>query len=293
MKIALIGAAPSSVNLAPYESDEWTIWGCSGSVYPVARRTDAWFEVHLYDPGGPRFGEGYSKFLANYPGTVWMMKKHPAVPNSEDLPVDELIEKYGPYVFTSTIAWMFAMAIEMGATTIGLWGIDMAAQGEYGYQRSALQFLAQIAKNKGISVGVPPQSDLFRPPVAYGLCEFSHQYQKMQIRQLELKQRHDQLEMELDHKRNELWFLKGALDDMSYHQENWLGDPRIQDQEFCTVPEAEGLSDMPIAVEGNPAVIDEIDVIDPKIADHITGKKPGEVTWFEGKDIPTFGKKDA
>lgn len=266
LKIALIGSAPSSVNLAPYESEDWIIWACSGSVYPVARRTDAWFEMHRYDPGGPRFSEGYSQFLANYPNTVWMSKKHPAVPNSDEVPIDELIDKYGPYFFTSTVAWMFAMAIEMEPETIGLWGIDMAAQGEYGYQRAGLQYFAQIAKAKGIQVGVPPQSDVFRPPMLYGVGEFSHQHQKLEIRQMELKQRHDQLELEIGQKNQELWFLKGALDDMSYHQENWLGDPRIMDQEFCTVPIVEELEGI-----GKPLV--EIE--------------PGKII-----DIPKFGEKD-
>jgi len=243
LKIALIGSAPSSVHLAPYESEDWVIWACSGSVYPVARRTDAWFEVHNYEPNSPRFSEGYCNFLANYPNDVWMTKTHPAIPNAQELPTQELIEKYSPYFFTSTLAWMFAMAIEMGADTIGLWGVDMAAQGEYGYQRAGLQHFALLAKAKGINVGVPPQSDLFRPSAMYGLSEHSQQHQKYMARRYELEERHHKLEMEIAQKNQELWFLKGAIDDMSYHEENWLGDPRSMDQEFCTVPFAPGMNE--------------------------------------------------
>src|SRR5438128_804640 len=114
MKIALIGSAPASVRLAPYHDPEWQIWGCSPGVYGVAPRSNAWFELHRYEPGQTWFSPEYCQFLAKHPGPVYMAEHRPEVPNSVVLPVDYLVNKYGPYFFTSSIAWMMAMAIEQG-----------------------------------------------------------------------------------------------------------------------------------------------------------------------------------
>ena len=126
-KIALVGSAPSSVRLAPYHDPSWEIWGCSPGVYGVAARVDAWFELHRYEPGQTWFSPEYCQWMAKFPGPVYMSEVRIEIPNSQVLPVEALVEKYGPYFFTSSLSWMFAMAIEAGATTIGLWGVDMAA----------------------------------------------------------------------------------------------------------------------------------------------------------------------
>lgn len=142
MKIALIGSAPSSVRLAPYANKDWQIWGCSPGVYGVAPRVDAWFELHRYEPGQPWFSPEYCQFMAKFAGPVFMAEVRPEIPNSQTLPIQEMIAKYGPYFFTSSLSYMFALAINLieaereeqtkkgephSHSAIGLWGVDMAA----------------------------------------------------------------------------------------------------------------------------------------------------------------------
>lgn len=220
-KIALIGSAPSSIRLAPYHDPQWEIWGCSPGVYGVAPRSNTWFELHRYEPGQTWFSPEYCQFLAKYPGDVYMAEVRPEIPNSKTLPVDELVAKYGPYFFTSSLAWMMAMAIEEGATSIGLWGVDMSATEEYGYQRAGCQYFAQIAAAMGIEVGVPPESDLFRPPPLYGVSEIDHGQIKLLQRKRELQGRLASVQQELEIKRNEMFFLQGAIDDMAYMASTW------------------------------------------------------------------------
>ena len=52
MKIALVGSAPSSVRLAPFDDPSWDIWGCSPGAYPVfaQKRVDMFFELHRWEP---------------------------------------------------------------------------------------------------------------------------------------------------------------------------------------------------------------------------------------------------
>ena len=244
MKIALIGSAPSSVRLAPYGSPDWKIWGCSPGAHVVVPRSDVWLELHRWEPGQPWFQKDYVNFLKNYPGTVWMSEYVPEVPNCKVIPVDYLVSKYGPYFFTSSLAWMFALAMEENPQSIGLWGVDMAATEEYGYQRAGCQFFAMLARSKGIEVGVPPESDLLRPAPLYGICETSHIHIKMLARERELKQRLAAVSAEYQQKYHEMTFLQGAIDDLGWNQQTWAGNVDTGGKQFVEPPVVPVLSGM-------------------------------------------------
>ena len=144
MKIALIGTAPSSIGLAPYSEPSWKIWGCSPGAYPLVPRSEAWFEIHRWEPPVlgkpdkqvPWLSPEYVAWLAQHP-CVWMFDPPAGMPNMHLIPHVQLRTKYSDYFFTSSLAWMFAMAIEAildanskedkGPHAIGLWGVDMAA----------------------------------------------------------------------------------------------------------------------------------------------------------------------
>ena len=222
LKIALIGSAPSSIRNAPYHDESWQVWGCSPGAYGVVPkgRSNVWWELHRYEPGAAWFSPEYCQFLEDHP-RVMVAEKVPQIPNGETLPVDELVKKYSPYFFTSSVAWMMAVAIEMGATKIGLWGIDMAATEEYEAQRSGLHYFALIAAQKGIEVGVPPESDLFRPRFLYGVDEVTHSHVKLRVRRHELLSRKQDVATRLANAQQEAAFIEGALDDLNYMHMTW------------------------------------------------------------------------
>lgn len=248
MKIGILGSAPSSLTLAPFGDPSWKMWGCSPGVYPVAPRTEAWFELHRWEPGvlgkpgtqKPWFSPEYVAWMAQHP-CVWMYQAVPEIPGSRALPVDDLVKKYGSYFFTSSIAFMIACAIEdilgerakvesgqhisTGAPDeIGLWGVDMAANEEYGYQRAGCQHFLLLAADLGISIVVPPESDLLRPMPLYGISESSHWMIKNTIRRRELEMRLAQTEGQLEQCKTGVAFLKGALDDLNYQMQTWCED---------------------------------------------------------------------
>jgi hypothetical protein len=241
MKIAIIGSAPSSIRLAPYNDHTWKVWGCSPGAYPVVPRSDAWFELHRWEPpviGRPEqqkpwFSPEYCMWLRAHPRVV-MLEKLPEIPGSEPLPWEALTEKYGHYNFTSSIAWMLAMAIDEiqrhrdwrpssmnEDDAIGLWGVDMAATEEYGYQRAGCQFFVQIASSLGIRIVVPAESDLMVPPVLYGVSEINHANIKLLERKREIESRLAIAKASEERARSEVWFLNGALDDLNYMINTW------------------------------------------------------------------------
>ena len=222
LKIALIGSAPSSIRGAPYGDPEWQIWGCSPGAYGVIPkgRSNVWWELHRYEPGQVWFSPEYCGFLKDHPKVI-VAQKTPHIPNGETMPVDELVKKYSPYFFTSSVAWMMCAAIEMGATKIGMWGIDMAATEEYEAQRSGLHYFALIAAQRGIEVGVPPESDLFRPRFLYGVDEVTHSHIKLRARRHELQSRKADVMNRLAAAQQESAFLDGAMDDLTYMSLTW------------------------------------------------------------------------
>jgi len=241
-KIIICGTAPSSMQLAPQGGD-WTVWSCSPGTYGHIK-ADKWFEIHRWEPGQTWFSEGYVEFLKNFDGEVMMSQQVNDVKGCTLLPVDELVERYGPYFFTSTIAYMLAMAIDEGATKIALYGVDMAASEEYGYQRAGCQYFAQIAASRGIEIGVPPESDLFRPAPLYGVCETSHNFIKITARKRELTARLQESERLVADHNKQILFVQGALDDLQWNEQTWHGNMDTLGQEFTGVKAVPALSEV-------------------------------------------------
>lgn len=230
-KVALIGSAPSSINLAPVEKDDWFIFGCSPGAYgPVGPKSHAWAELHRWEPqipghmgtGKPWFSPEYCEFLVRHP-LVFTAQPIPDLKNATVYPFQEMIEKYGPYFFTSSLSWMLAMCLEQdGIEEIGLFGVDMAAHEEYQYQRPGCHHFLTIAAQRGIKVTIPPESDLLQPPFLYGFGENSPMMIKLTARQRELQQRVAGARQRQEQARDEINFINGALDDIDYMIKTWV-----------------------------------------------------------------------
>jgi len=68
---------------------------------------------------------------------------------------------------TNSVAWMIAYAIELGATDIGLWGINMKGTLEYEEQLPCCMYLLGIARGLGINLHFPEECELFRKTKLY------------------------------------------------------------------------------------------------------------------------------
>lgn len=256
LKIACIGSAPSSVKLAPFSDPTWKIFGCSPGVMQYARRVHAWMEIHRWEPGivgQPEtqkqwFSPEYVAWMAKLP-CVFMKRPVPEIPNSVALPEEALVNRYGNIWFTSSIAYMMALSIEdilerrrLRGTdannpelapllegeedAIGLWGVDMAATEEYGYQRAGCQRFIEICATLGIRVILPPESDLMRPMSLYGIVESEAWHIKHVARFNELSQRRANAQAAVHQFQLEEAFVRGALDDHKYHMDTWGGEDR-------------------------------------------------------------------
>lgn len=191
-RIAIIGAAPSSRALAPYDDPSWEIWGCSPSNRGELPRVTVWHELHaladLRSKHWEPWAKPYIEWLRTLP-FVYMQEANDLVPNALVFPKDEIIEKYGRHLLTSSIAWQVAHAMLRGAEEIGLWGIDMSASSEYDYERPGCKLWIEAARSQGIKVTIPPQSDIDIPSPLYGFDDASPLAIKLKAQSADISRR--------------------------------------------------------------------------------------------------------
>jgi hypothetical protein len=233
MKVAIVGAAHSSRDLAPYTDPTWLIWTCSPSNRGVVPKVDAWFELHApNDLTHPRWREWvvpYFSYLSTLSCPVYMQEVNPIIPTAVVFPKDDLVAEFGGQFFTSSIAWMIALAIKQGAKEIGIFGVDMNAESEYSYERPGCQQFIRVARERGIEVTVPPQSDLDAPIPLYGFGDSNPMALKLKAQAYELRGRIAALDERiaaLAHERGTLitekTHLQGALEQNIYMRRTFL-----------------------------------------------------------------------
>lgn len=225
-KVAIVGTAPSSYPLAPFDDPDWEIWGTS-RLYHQIPRWDVWFELHGLD----RIGKGWNcdeqsrkkqrdkhiEWLASQTQPVYLKREDERVPAGIAYPLDDVLadlrdnfrspERY----FTNHIAYMLGLAIYERVDEIGVWGVDMALTDEYAYQRPSCEYLIGLARGAGIPVYVPPEADLLKAIHLYGYEDESPFHHKLLARKRELETRRDQAKAQKRQAEGQHAAIKGRL----------------------------------------------------------------------------------
>lgn len=241
-KIALVGFASSTKDMAPYNDPTWAIVGMNQLNRHIPR-ADAWIEIHKVWNTALVPGTDHAKWLAECGLPVLMTDEQAGIPTSVRYPVERLIEKFSLDYFTSTVAYMLAWAIDyidrevesrllevespahaleyglpIGRTfgrikalyaeyCIGIFGIDLVVGEEYTEQRPCAEFWLGQALARDISVLIPPQSALLKQRYRYG---YFMEPQDL-IRPSDLKKRHALLTSEHQKASERAVALSGAV----------------------------------------------------------------------------------
>lgn len=197
-KIAIVGTASTSNMDAPYNDPSWEIWTLGRNLGAVPR-FDLYFELHeLQCLKEAKFDPAYFEEIKKLGDKLVLGHKWEGYPEAQLFPKDEIVNEFGRY-YTSSIALLLALAIKRGATKIGLWGVDMTATDEYGWQKACCEYYLGLAAGRGIDLVIAKESPLIRIPRIYGLeengfsAELEARYQELvvEIKKLddEIKQR--------------------------------------------------------------------------------------------------------
>lgn len=224
LKVALIGTAPSSRMLAPYNDPSWEIWACSPGNMNILPRVNIWFELHsnLLWPEHESYGKPYIEWLKQQTFPIYMQDSS-LVPKALTFPRDQMVEQFGDDFFTSSFAWMMALAISKGATEIALYGIDMASRDEYIRQRPGFYYFRQMARQRGIIVSAPHESDIMQSPPLYAYVDSTPFGRKILARRAEVSGRVAGMVQQRDQLNNNINYLQGAQEDIDYIESIWSG----------------------------------------------------------------------
>lgn len=251
LKTALIGTVPLTKRMAPYGDPSWDIWVCSpgNSQHQAPPRITKWFELHalcdMLDPMHAGWCVPYFEWLSKQTFPVYMQEHNAHVPNAIQFPRQPLIAKWGESKtrtnwFTSSIAWMMAYALHLGAEEIGIFGVDMAATEEaYSGQKAGCLRFIEIAREMGVRVTIPIESTLATPAPMYGYAEATPMGRASILRSYELKSRIDALRQQHHKTEMEIQFFQGALEQLEWQRRTFvsgLHDAEIDESQFLPEP---------------------------------------------------------
>jgi len=215
MKLALVGGAPSSEGLAPFDDPEFEIWVHGNQMEAHEnRRVTRIFEIH---DDLSEHSPSYPEFLANKNIPMIVGPKFPLQgKHIKQFPVERANKLMGQHL-TSTPAYMMALALLEGATDISIYGVDMSIDDhEYFLQRACMYAWIGYAKAKGVNIFIPKESGLFKNSYIegnsgekLGIPPFtSSEFSKIaQMHQVKI----DQAQDEMNHLQNKIHVHNGCI----------------------------------------------------------------------------------
>ena len=175
-QICILGSAGPTNRWANDLEPHIELWAMNLCHAFLTRPAQRWFQLHHRmhnrDNGHPpgHFGRplGHEEFLAGLDIPVYMREEDALIPSSVEYPLSEVMERFGAY-FTSTMAYMIALALYEGVDEISLLGIDLDVGDEYKHQKPCVEYLLGMAKGMGVKVTLPVGGTLLKAPLyAYG-----------------------------------------------------------------------------------------------------------------------------
>ena len=220
-KVAIVGYAETSRMLAPFDDPEWSIWGMN-QLYRHIPRADRWFDIHHNWNEHVVEGTDHAGWLKQAQIPVYMVERIAEFPNSVTLPIQRLIDINGKDYFSSSIAYMIALAIAENFTHLRIFGVDLIVGDEWDYQKPNAEFWIGVASGKGMLVGIPPESALCKQTWRYG---YQSQPESL-IKMTEIQSRRAYLQQKRQEAMVALANWDGALQDCEMFHE--LGTLRVR-----------------------------------------------------------------
>jgi hypothetical protein len=223
--------------MAPYDMEidgdyVYDIWGINTAlVKDDVKRMDVCFEMHPKRYWGQ---QAVTERLKDFDGPVYMQDHYEQIPNSVSYPREAITEKYhletmGDNLYvTTTMVWMLLFALEEGYTDISIYGVHMAHETEYAYQRASMSWVlgiihGWILDGKPYKLTIPPESELLKAEYEYGYDEPTKAMQYLKGRQQGMQAGIDQANTQIKSLEISKWKTEGALSEATHIYEKLAG----------------------------------------------------------------------
>ena len=170
----IVGLAPSTrlgFLHEPPGTEVWTLNNAFKCFTPEElTKFTRWFQIHPkeeWEANNAKELADYRAFLNGLSVPVYMDAVHSEYRNSVRYPLEEVIKDLGYDYFTSSIAYLIALAIFERFEDLHLFGIEMVFGTEYVHERPCVEFWLGVAHARGIELRMPEGTTLLRGPL-YG-----------------------------------------------------------------------------------------------------------------------------
>lgn len=236
-EVAIVGFAPSTMEDAQFlfGKENVEIWPlnqlyiawpriCPANRMPHMRNATRWFQIHhrhSYDQTINRDHSHHEWLQQQRDFPIYMMDREADVPCSCKFPKEQLLDKFRRY-FTNSISWEIALAIHEGFKKIWIYGVDMATDGEYSFERPSVEYFCGYAEGAGIELVIPEKSDLLKSAWLYPFEDDSPIRTKIEARKVEIRNRLNNASFQEQQLHDERMQLIGALDNMAYMKRAYM-----------------------------------------------------------------------
>lgn len=174
MKIAIVGTHPATRENAPWGDSDYLIWLFNETpASPWVKRWDASFQLHapeVYTSTNNFVDPSHWAWLQQpHPGRViYMQQRDERVPASVAYPLEGVLADVGHRRYlTSSPAYAIALALHMGYSEIGVWGVELSSNTEYSYQLPCWNYWVGVADGRGAKLELRSGEMHFSAPL-YG-----------------------------------------------------------------------------------------------------------------------------
>lgn len=179
--VALVGFAPTSCSLAPYNEPGIEVWGLNEAhSFSWMKSWDRWFQLHpesdftrdIDDHRAHERGyvKGHYDWLKQEHGKpIYMLYSYSQVPDCQTYPLEDVSQRFFKNIlkgeerikyFTSSFSYMLSLALYEGFERVEIYGFEMAGGDEYVPQKACAEFWLGVATGMDIEIYLPPKSQL-------------------------------------------------------------------------------------------------------------------------------------
>jgi hypothetical protein len=142
-KLAIVGSGHNTRSDAPFDDLSFDIWVFNEAAQSEwCKRWSACFQMHepeIYTGHNTKNANHWPWLQETHGKPIYMQERDERVPDSVAYPLDEAKALAGVQMFTTSFAYMAALAILQGYEEIRIYGVELSAS-EYEYQASGYLF---------------------------------------------------------------------------------------------------------------------------------------------------------
>ena len=158
-RIAILMADPSW-RTAPFGDPTWALFAhaCLSNIVDDPSQIASWFDLHRPEIWRQKksWHPDYQHWLAHQSTSIFMQAEYPEVPASRPYPFAGIRQLFPSAPFAGTLDWMIAFALSLGATELGIYGVEYQSPHERLYQRFGTAYWVGMARGMGVPVTLPP-----------------------------------------------------------------------------------------------------------------------------------------